>query len=208
MNKIITKIEDPSKIYFTSDTHFSHKSILKGGSSWGWREFNSIEEHDAELIRRWNEVVPQDGIVYHLGDFCFGSIRRWEEVRAQLNGKIHLIVGNHDLKTLDKYEQRSSALFESISYQQVLDISPYRIYLNHYPYLCMAGVYDKDPHTWQFFGHVHTGSMCGKDDERLYNLFSTQVDVGVDAHGYRPHSFDGVEHIVKLFIEIDGAVDK
>lgn len=198
MNKIITKIEDPSKVFFTSDTHFSHKSIIKGCSSWGWRNFSSIEEHDAELIKRWNAVVPQGSIVYHLGDFCFGSIARWEEIHSQLNGNIHLIIGNHDLKVLDKYEKRTGALFESISYQQVLDISPYRIYLNHYPYLCMAGVYDKNPHTWQLFGHVHTGSMCGKDDERMNNLFTTQLDVGVDANDYMPRSFNDIETIIKI----------
>ena len=61
--------KDAEKIFFTSDTHFGHENIIK----YCKRPFKDVKEHDAELIRRWNEKVPEDGIVFHLGDVAFGN---------------------------------------------------------------------------------------------------------------------------------------
>jgi calcineurin-like phosphoesterase family protein len=50
-----------------------------------------MDETHAELERRWNVVVPPDGVVYHLGD---ASFRRNSETLAllkRLNGSKHLI---------------------------------------------------------------------------------------------------------------------
>ena len=48
---------------------------------------------DEALINNWNAKVPKDGIVYHLGDFAWGSINYWKKIREQLNGEIILIYG-------------------------------------------------------------------------------------------------------------------
>ena len=42
----------PNSIWFTSDTHFGHKEIIR----FTGRPFASVEEMDRELIRRWNEI--------------------------------------------------------------------------------------------------------------------------------------------------------
>jgi len=64
-------IEDSSKIFFTSDTHFSHSNIIKFCD----RPFSDVNEMNTALINNWNKVVPEDGIVFHLGDFAWsGSI--------------------------------------------------------------------------------------------------------------------------------------
>ena len=52
------------KIFFTSDHHFGHTNILKFCNS----PFNSIEQMNEELIKRWNEKIGPDDEVYHLGD--------------------------------------------------------------------------------------------------------------------------------------------
>lgn len=39
--------------FVTSDTHFSHARISELAN----RPFSTVEEMDAELIRRWNEAV-------------------------------------------------------------------------------------------------------------------------------------------------------
>lgn len=50
-----------------------------------------------KLIENWNNVVPKDGIVFHLGDFAFGGSQLWKEVLSKLNGHIYLILGNHKI---------------------------------------------------------------------------------------------------------------
>lgn len=52
------------KIWFTSDTHFGHKNILRFCK----RPWNTVEEMDEGLIQNWNKVVGKDDIVFHLGD--------------------------------------------------------------------------------------------------------------------------------------------
>lgn len=47
------------------------------------------------LITNWNNKVPPDGLVFHLGDFAWGGYPKWREIREQLNGDIILIEGNH-----------------------------------------------------------------------------------------------------------------
>ena len=39
----------------------------------GARGFKSIEEHDAEIIKRWNEVITAEDDVYILGDLMLGD---------------------------------------------------------------------------------------------------------------------------------------
>ena len=68
------------------------------------RPFNSIAEQDETLIKNWNSTVGPKDRVYHLGDFCMS--RRHLEVLNELNGRIAVILGNHDiwdLKTWNKY---------------------------------------------------------------------------------------------------------
>lgn len=52
------------------------------------------------LIANWNCVVAQDDIVFHLGDFCLGGSSEWISILDRLNGKIYLILGNHDMKNI------------------------------------------------------------------------------------------------------------
>ena len=44
--------------------------------------------------------VPLPDIVFHLGDFCLGGSHEWTKILNRLNGKIYLILGNHDLKNI------------------------------------------------------------------------------------------------------------
>lgn len=94
----IYRFPSGGKIFFTSDTHFCHKNII----SYAGRPFFSTEEMDKALIENWNSVVPEDGIVFHLGDFCFGGNTQWKTIRKKLNGKIYLILGNHDFKNFNQ----------------------------------------------------------------------------------------------------------
>jgi len=183
---------DGAKVYFTSDTHFNHANIIGFCS----RPFKNVNEMNEALIANWNRVVGADDIVFHLGDFCLGGSAEWTNVLNRLNGKIYLIVGNHDMKNLrQSYYDR----FEEIVMQKHIEIGNQKIYLNHCPFLCYGGAY-KD--TWQLFGHVHTSkNNTGKDASRLNMLFPTQYDVGVDNNNFTPVSFDQVKAIIQKQVE-------
>ena len=175
-----------SEVFFTSDTHFGHSNIIKYCA----RPFNNTDEMDEALINNWNAKVPKDGIVYHLGDFAWGSINYWEKIREQLNGEIILIYGDHDEKYLNN--ERIYELFKEVTPQKKILINKIPIYMNHYPFLCFGGSYKGLGATWQLFGHVHSNprSEEGLDHKRLVNCFPTQYDVGVDNNNFTPISFD------------------
>ena len=183
---------DGNKVLFTSDTHFYHANII----NFCTRPFANVETMNEALIENWNAVVGVDDIVFHLGDFCFGGSAEWTNILNRLNGKIYLIVGNHDLKNLRKgYYKR----FEDVVMQMHIEVDKQRIYLNHYPFLCYAGAYNG---AWQLFGHVHTcENNIGKDAPRLNMIFPTQYDVGVDNNNFMPVSFDQVKQIIEKQIE-------
>ena len=137
---------DGSKVFFTSDTHFYHGNIIRFCT----RPFKDVEVMNETIISNWNNTVGQDDIVFHLGDFCLGGSAEWTKILDRLNGKIYLIMGNHDLKNIRQgYIDR----FEYVAMQMHIEIGKQKIYLNHYPFLCFDGGY-KD--VWQLFGHVHT----------------------------------------------------
>ena len=87
---------DGSKVFFTSDTHFYHGNIIRFCN----RPFKDVEMMNETIISNWNNTVGQDGIVFHLGDFCLGGSAEWSKILDRLNGKIYLIMGNHDLKNI------------------------------------------------------------------------------------------------------------
>jgi calcineurin-like phosphoesterase family protein len=81
------------KTFFTGDLHFGHKNVLTFDN----RPFATVDEMDAELIRRWNNKVGKGDLVYVLGDLIWKS--RNNDAPAlikSLNGQIILIKGNHD----------------------------------------------------------------------------------------------------------------
>lgn len=180
---------DSSKtnIWFTSDTHFYHKNIIK----YCYRPFNSVEEMNQSLIDNWNNVVKENDIVFHLGDFAFD---KWKHIINQLNGKIYLIVGNHD--EIKYPGHKIFDLFEGVYNQLYIQIDNQWIYLNHYPFLCYGGSYKNNP-VWQLYGHTHSGPNCnGKDACRLKITFPYQYDVGVDNNNYTPVSYNQIKEII------------
>lgn len=171
--------EDPDRIFFTSDTHFGHKNAI----NFCKRPFASVEEMDQRLIDNWNSIVGPTDDVYHLGDFCFNGAQRWWELIGALHGRIHLILGNHDLKYIDK---GILYMFCEVSYQKVLYFNNRMIYLNHVPFLCYGG---DERGNIQLYGHVHSGpNSTSRDLPRLETCYKTQYDVGVDNNDYKPIS--------------------
>ena len=55
------------KVLFTGDLHLGHENVITFDN----RPFESVEEMDAELIRRWNNKVDKGDLVYVLGDMIW-----------------------------------------------------------------------------------------------------------------------------------------
>jgi len=174
---------DSNRIWFTSDHHFGHKNIIK----YSERPFDSVDEMNAEMIKRWNEKVGPDDHVYHLGDFALTSPGKLRKIREQLHGKIFLITGNHESTALDCKD-----CFDWIKdYYEltVNDADAHRgkrfIVLFHYA----MRVWNAGHHgTWHLYGHSH-GNL--PDDES-----SRSFDVGVDCHNFYPLSYQEVKDIM------------
>lgn len=177
--------------YFTSDTHFNHANIIKYCN----RPFSSVEEMNEELIRRWNEKVGPDDEVYHLGDFGFFNSNtpeqyKLENILSRLNGRIYLILGNHDNWN---YLLKHKHHFVTITNMATMYAGKYKIIGCHYPLLCFEG--SNGGNTLNLFGHVHSGpgQFGNPDFERLNMMFKeNQYDVGVDNNDYAPVSFTNI----------------
>lgn len=197
---------DTDRVFFVSDTHFGHRKIMEFCN----RPWKTIEEHDEALINRWNETVNENDLVFHLGDFAFATNSRWKELINRLNGKIYLILGNHD--QIRYPGDKIMSLFEECATQMVLDIKGRYVYLNHFPFLCYAGSFRGPENVvYQLFGHTHSGPYSsGKDTDRLLNLFPYQYDVGVDNNNYSPVSWEQICRIINYRIQngTNGLQDK
>lgn len=183
--------KDAEKMFFTSDTHFCHENIIK----YCKRPFANITENDEEIIRRWNEKVPEDGIVFHLGDVAFGDPERVDNILERLNGTIYLVIGNHDWRrVVNNHKWR----FEMMTQQINMKIGERHIILNHYPMLAFSGAWRGEDATYQLFGHVHTSPYTdeGLDQQRMKYLFTSQYDVGVDNNNFTPVSWKEVDQII------------
>lgn len=91
-------------VFLTSDTHFGHLGVCKFMRNDGvtkLRPWDTSEEMDEEMIRRWNERVKPTDKVYHLGDVVIN--RKALKIMHRLNGDKVLIKGNHDIFKLEDY---------------------------------------------------------------------------------------------------------
>lgn len=162
--------------WFTSDSHYSHSNIIKYSN----RPFASKFEMNSKLMENWNTKINQDDTVYHLGDFCFADEQEGQSILDRLNGKKHLIIGNHD-KTGVKLNG-----WESISPYKEINVDGQFIVLCHYA----MRVWNKSHHgAWMLYGHSH-GSL--PDDPNALSF-----DVGVDCHNYMPLNMNDVRRIMK-----------
>lgn len=172
------------EVFFTSDTHFSHKNLLKYTS----RPFATIEEMNEGLIANWNAVVKPTDTVIHCGDFAFAGKTFIRETVAKLNGSIILIKGNHD-------EKPPEDAFEAIHQYFECRIGEQDIACLHYP---MESWNRMHYGTWHLHGHCH-GSL--KINENL-----KRMDVGIDCHPEcRPFSFMEISMVMenRRFVAVD-----
>lgn len=135
--------------FVIADLHLLHTSII----SFERTQFNTIEEHDDLIIRRWNDTVSPSDTVYVLGDVGFGKKSDPSPLRdliKQLKGHKILVVGNHDQYSDEVYIKMG---FEKI-YRTPIYYSP-KIILSHEP---VREAYE-NPYCINVHGHIHNGKL-------------------------------------------------
>ena len=173
-------IEDPDKLFLTSDSHYGHFNICK----YCHRPFQSRSEMDQTLIKNWNEVVPEDGIVVHCGDFMLPhneDIKEYNKYLNQLHGRVLLLRGNHDIASLDWVSDKLIAVRD----QAMIVVDGVKIFAQHYPCAAFNGDY-------HVYGHIHTladGTCYGIDGDVTKVMRKNTYDVGVDQNNYTPVSY-------------------
>lgn len=156
-------------VYFTSDEHYFHAKILQYTN----RDFTDIGTMKYEIMKRHNEIVTDNDVTYHLGDFAFTN--NWLEIQSiikKLNGRHILILGNHDYVYVPNYVE---AGFESVH----TSLSIEDFVLIHDP--AVAGVIKERKY---IHGHLH--QLALRIAPHCYN-------VSVEMHDYYPVSLEQIK---------------
>lgn len=166
--------------YYIADTHFGHDNIRMLLE----RPFKSVEEMDKTIIDNWNNKITDDDDVYILGDFSYKSEDPIQYLKM-LNGRKHLIVGNHDNKLL-KNPTCKKYFVEIVDIKTVNDNGT-QIVLCHYPLVEWSGYYRNALH---FFGHVHN---TFRNETTKYAMgMKNAYNVGVDVIGFAPCTLEEI----------------
>ena len=197
------------RYFFTSDLHLGHANIIKycnrlqfltksdlklykslGIDKQGRFRVSreSLNNMNKKLIRRWNERVKQEDIVFHIGDFCFHSKSRKgegigikaKEWESKLNGKIIFIKGNHDNNNSTK----------TIIHKITIQYGSKKVILLHDPIHINKEV-ERDREQLYFVGHVHQKWRF----KRITYPCSCDkyiINVGVDVWNFYPRTFEEI----------------
>lgn len=189
------------RLWFTADLHLGHGNIIKycrrpfldpvgaerarHDPRGGWKvPAETVRRHDEALIEAINERVDDDDVLWIVGDFSLAPHEVARGYRERIRCReVNLVRGNHDPASYD-------TLFSRVIDQGMVKHLGKKIWLNHYP----MRTWDKAYHgAWHLFGHVH-GRLR---DEDAANPRLLAMDVGVDACGYRPVSFEEVADFLR-----------
>jgi calcineurin-like phosphoesterase family protein len=181
------KIPNDRKVWVTSDTHYSHTNICRGITNWRLpngevpekqtRPFETLDKMNASIVNNINEVVGQDDVLIHFGDWSFGGFENIEELRNRITCKeIHLIYGNHDHHIVNNRENCQS-LFTSTQWFLQLNHMGETMECMHFPIL-----------SWNSLAkgriHLHGHSHLPNEKKILFR----RMDVGMDGHlEFRPY---------------------
>ena len=166
------------KSFVTSDNHFGHENIIRFCN----RPFKNVEDMNATMIERWNDVVGDHDMVYHLGDLTLNGQGYANDIISQLNGLIYFITPNwhHDKRWYRNDGGHVSKSGHKVVMMPALHLLKYighKITLCHYP----MEEWEASFHgTYHFHGHSH-----GNAKEKPWRF-----DVGVDVWGFTPIEID------------------
>lgn len=158
------------KIYFTADCHFDHKAIIR----YSHRPFRNISQMNEIIVKRWNNKVSKEDLVYHVGDFVFKGGLNCKRFEQKLHGIIVHIKGNHDKNNGVKTYIKSC----------IMEFGKMKIYVAHHPpYERETTPLEKkmvDECDFVICGHVH------KKWKHKIIRNKYVINVGVDVWDFEP----------------------
>ena len=183
------KIEH-TNVYFWSDMHLGHKCEHWETPLWKNRGFNSVEEHDEILIKRWNDNLGEESEIFHLGDIMFGTKgeERLTDVLNRLTFKtLYLFSGNHSAgykQLLSKSSEENGTRYLNFDNKIVYFVPNYLeimicgqpIVLSHFPLVSWNG---QAKGSWMIHGHCH-GNLWNSDIGKTLYIHCKIRDVGVE----------------------------
>ena len=121
---------------YISDLHLGHKNVTKEGRDFDNRGFKDVDEMHYFIKNKWNTEVTNADHVYIVGDCCWKMDNKnfdyFRTLLNSLNGNKHLILGNHDNFTTERFKR----LFEEVvAYKELVDRvngENKRVILSHY----------------------------------------------------------------------------
>lgn len=137
------------------------------------------------IIDRHNSLVLPEDDVYVLGDLMLGDNEKGIELVKQMNGKLHIAIGNHDTTPrIELYKTLPNLV--DIQYVYTFKYKKYNFYCSHYPTL--TGNLDTNKplsaRTINLCGHKHTKNAFEDFDKDII------YHVELDAHAYYPINID------------------
>tara|TARA_R110000868_G_scaffold12456_8_gene59567 strand:+ start:4233 stop:4850 length:618 start_codon:yes stop_codon:yes gene_type:complete len=185
-----------NKIYITSDTHAFHVNLTRGTTAWSAdrqgdadnkrvRDFDTPFEMTQKVADNFNAIIPEDGILIHLGDWSFAGKQNISIFREMLNVKeLHLVTGNHDTYIRSGFYDH---LFTSRQADLMMYVGSMMFHLYHHPIDSWDGL---GRGSYHLHGHQHfTG------DKRFGN--GRKMDVGVDGNDLKPYRLSEVVNLLK-----------
>ena len=174
-------------IYYISDLHLYDEKIMKLCS----RPFKNGDDYFNTLKSKWNEKVKNTDTIYILGDLFSmnGKVSQKHLLKLnELNGKKHLIIGNHDECLINKLSK--SNIFVSISHVKVIKDKNRIVCLCHYP---MMDWYDFNYDSYHIYGHIHNKTYKnGECYNEIKNYFRNKkaYNASVDVIDFIPQTLD------------------
>ena len=179
-------------IFIVSDLHLGHSKDF----IYGARGFESVEDMNTEIIRRWNRVVGEEDDVFVLGDLVMGSLEN-VQLLEELNGRIHIVRGNHDVDSRWNFYQKLPNVVE-VANSFYFSYDGYKFYLSHYPTITTRADVGKPLKKClvNLCGHTHTKDPF--EDWGIGMIYHCEVD----AHDCAPVLLENIITDLKQKMEI------
>lgn len=193
-----------------SDTHFNHLRIMEyEPSRLVAMQAQGYTDMDEWMIDNWNQVVAKGELVLHLGDFSFKGVSRFIN---RLNGRILLLIGNHDVPALTGLQRYAKAHPDKLRVHQACEeltepaeasgfikhLGGKKIMFSHYPLIsvdpysrgkakttrdAMAEVFKSHECDVNIHGHVHSNDA---------HTDRSEVNVSMERIGFAPRRIKDV----------------